>query len=298
MHHLLKKFFYSSQEKNTASGDHDIFHQGNQTELTLHIVPSPYGLDWSTPQSIARSVLKNYCSSQKRLIGHVMVELTSLKEKRTLLTGMTYKHFNPAHLLFKKHLGMGILFHSFSGRLENRDTLKNEITQQYLKGKIISLRYQINEKTAARLFSYYDSYRQQTHLRYGLYNRPRYGEGSGCTAFAMSFLELAGIITPEIKKHCSYHLNVPEELIGDLKDKKVSFFKIYFGQIINSWHPLSSTSGRKIFFWDPDAMYRYAEEVAQQEHSLVKNILKNKQLYFNAHEVAVPREKIFYHLAA
>ncbi len=43
--------------------------------LTLYFIPSPIGIDWSTPANLAWSALKNRLSFQSRFMGHVFIEV-------------------------------------------------------------------------------------------------------------------------------------------------------------------------------------------------------------------------------
>ena len=46
---------------------------------------------------------------------------------------------------------------------------------------------------------YFHEYRDRGYAQnYGLPLRPRYGEGAGCSAFAVSFLDVAGLLASDL----------------------------------------------------------------------------------------------------
>ena len=83
--------------------------------------------------------------------------------------------------------GLGILYYCFSGRLETKAEVDAELAGYSRKGGITFTRFLLNEGQARRIAEYLRLYREQDLGRnYGLSNRPRHGEGAGCSAFGSS----------------------------------------------------------------------------------------------------------------
>lgn len=228
-----------------------------ENHLTLHFLPSPAGLDWSSPQNLAWSALKNRLTFSKRFIGHVFVDL-KCSDKREL-AGMSSENFDYINQLFFQNRGLGILYHSFEGKLETTEELEPELTGLLKEGKVNFNRFLLNDAQCSRLMTYFSEYKQHKVGRYyGLANRPLYGEGAGCSAFGVSFLEVAEIMDEEMRDNWGNIINIPLEYAGPpLRNEGISIFKVLAGA--DSW-ALEKHPHRKLFFWDPDRMYRWTSD--------------------------------------
>jgi len=104
---------------------------------------------------------------------------------------------------------------------------------------------------------------------YGLVNRPLYHEGSGCSAFGASFLEVAGLLEDEfIRNFSRLRLVMTKHIGGPGTGRKVSVFKLLSKKSKydnNRWADPDVDDYRPIFFWDPDLMFRWAEATFDRE---------------------------------
>lgn len=175
--------------------------------LTLFFIPSPTKLKWESPKVLTESVLKNeiinFLFSKTHSIGHANIEVKCKVQGKTVsfLTGMTgAENREVMDVLLKKKIGMGILLHTFKGHLDELPLIQKDFKQRFKNGKISYIRFLISEETCTRLNEYYVEY-QRLGLQnsYGLSNRPLYKEGAGCSAFAASFVEVAGLFLPELE---------------------------------------------------------------------------------------------------
>src|SRR5450759_4604927 len=97
--------------------------------LTLHSIPSPIGINWKSPSHLGFSTLRNQIAKvnggERHEIGHVYVELSC--GDSTLYTGMTSQGNSEERSdMLSKGYGLGILFKTFAGMLDNSDaTLKD-----------------------------------------------------------------------------------------------------------------------------------------------------------------------------
>ncbi len=226
-------------------------------ELTLYFLPSPVGLDWSSPKGLVWSALKNRLKDSNRFIGHVFVEYKC--QQGSELTAMTAKTFDYFQQIVFEGRGLGVLYHSFEGRLETKEELAPELKKLLDEGKVSFARFTLNEGHCERLTTYLREYRgHRVERHYGLVHRPLYGEGSGCSAFGASFLEVAGLLDQDLVEGWSNYIRVPLDLAGPpLTDQTVSIYRLLFSA--NSWG-IEGAPHRVLTFWDPDRMDKWVKE--------------------------------------
>lgn len=269
-------------------------------ELVLFFYPSP-GLNWSHPKGLTWTTTRNSLLGRPRSIGHVSVMVRSGDEY--FLTGMTHleKKEGRVEVLIKGY-GLGILLHNFKGALEKREALVPELIHRSQKpGWLSYLRVTTNEEINNRLREYIKTYEENGfHNSYGMKNRPLHGEGSGCSAFAASFLETAGILREEFTNEWTRHFNIPHDLIGGpVTGKKVSFFDIM--RRAKRWAH-EHEPHEKGFFWDPDLMHSWLVRKYDQATGNPTGEFQPEMwnaspgLSLDATEHAPPTGKIFKHL--
>ncbi len=222
--------------------------------LTLYFLPSPLGMDWSSPASLAWSALKNRLTFKPHFIGHVFVEFERGGARE--VAGMTGRNCNYLWQLIGHGRGLGILFHSFEGRLEKTAELAPELSALQQAGEVNFVRFLLNDAQCARVSEYLDEYRGRNLGRhYGLSNRPRHGEGSGCSAFAASFADVAGVLDQELTDAWSHSVSIPMRFAGPpLGDRRVGLLRLMWNA--RRW-AAEDESHRKLVFWDPDRMFNW-----------------------------------------
>lgn len=235
-------------------------------ELVLFFYPSP-GLNWTNPKALTFTTARNKLLGRPRGIGHVSVMIRTPTE--FALTGMTQidREEGRNEVLFKGY-GLGILLHTFKGALEEAGKLIPELEKRSLRPNHLSfLRVAANEQITGRLFRYLEEYRSHGCDRfYGMKNRPLHGEGGGCSAFAASFLETAGVLREEFAREWTRTFNIPHELIGGpITGKKISILEML--RRTNRWAH-ESEPHEKGFFWDPDLMHSWLTRTHANEKSL------------------------------
>jgi hypothetical protein len=259
-----------------------------ENSLTLHIMKSPNGLDWSSPKRLARTVVLNAISPRNRMIGHVAVELkcegTAKGESVHEVTGTANADSSiySKQILFKK-MGFGVIFNTYDGVLESKAELLKEFEKKYNKkrrNRITFIKHIISSNTCLRLKAYLDEYRRMGYGNfYGLPLDPRRREGAGCSAFGVSFLKNAGLMREEFKSNWSYDLKVPNELIGGEfhpdGSNKVSLMKLYFLKKSNNRWANEGENYQRIFFWDPDTMFDWTMERIKK-HDYPRAVIKKR----------------------
>lgn len=261
-------------------------------ELTLYFIPSPKGMDWSSPSNLAKSALMNKISFEPHFMGHVWVELKCGNEHE--LTGMVGKNFDYLTQLLVNQRGLGILFHSFDGRLEDKADIEKEKTDYFKKGGMNFTKFILSEGQCKRASTYLAEYRKNNVGRhYGLANRPRFGEGAGCTAFGVSFPDVLNILDQEMKEAWSQTVNIPMELAGPpLRDESVGLLKVMFNS--GSWAK-DSENHQRLTFWDPDRMYNWVKKKVSMKQATyeVLKIENVEGIVFNKSHFPVPDEPIW-----
>ena len=249
----------------------------SEQHLTLYFIPSPMGLDWSSPADIALSALKNRLSFRSHFMGHVFVELECGNQKEQ--TGMVGKNFDYLTQLFVHKRGLGILYHSFDGHLEDKADVQEELNDFTAGGSRINfVQFNLNEGQCNRTMTYLKEYRKNNVGRYyGLANRPLYGEGSGCSAFGASFAEVAGVMDMDIKEAWTQTINIPHAFAGPpLQEKGVSIFTLISSG--TSWAK-ENEPHQKLTFWSPDLMFDWVNQKVAK--SAVEKFYKVKEIGYS-----------------
>ncbi len=232
--------------------------------LTLYFYRSPVKLNWNTPRALTRTTLlsgtKDLLRGQENIaLGHVTVKL-ECEDGTSLHTAMTQEDpMESVRLLTSGNIGLGILFHRFAGRLENRDEIERRLDRNR---NVRFIKLTLSSPTCGRLMDYAREFEAKGHSRfYGLPLRPRKGEGAGCSAFGMSFLEIAGALQAsplrEASMRWSRSLLVPKSLIGT-QERGVPLAALALKS--NPWPLRESEKTAPIFFWEPNRMYDWVGE--------------------------------------
>lgn len=264
-------------------------------QLTLYFIPSPVGMDWSTPANLAWSALKNRLSFQSRFMGHVFVELECGNEKQ--LTGMVGKKFDYLNQLLINGRGLGILYHSFDGSLEDKDKVAAEIQELSQDGERMNfVRFNLNTAQCNRAATYLKEYREKDVGRYyGLANRPLHAEGAGCSAFGASFAEVTGVLDQDLIDAWSQSVNIPLAFAGPpLKDETVNLLKLMMNA--SSWAK-ENEPHQKLVFWSPDHMFEWvkkkvAASAVEKQFSVVE-LGKSKGIVFDRSQSLAPAGPIW-----
>lgn len=221
-------------------------------ELTLYVVKSPLGVSWESPLSTIMSIQKNRLILTRRPLGAVFSEIKCGEENRILTTSFeTMDLFNQ---LVLNQEGLGIFFHSFPGKLEKGDSLRDELAGFFSEDRIQFITFGLNPGQCQRVLSYLHEYEEKNVAQnWGLSNTPRKGEGGNSVAFAASILDVLGFQEEIFKEGWIRPRRVPRDLVGrPLEDKRVSFFKIFgseWAKKHEAYHLLS--------YWDPELMHEW-----------------------------------------
>lgn len=250
---------------------HSVYEKDDEHhEITIYFTQSAGYINWDSPSKLLRStklcylkaaLRKNYC-----VIGHTQVRLTSSLLPAPLYAAvMGAVRSEKIELVLKKRAGLGVLGSTIQGKMETEENIKEGIALYAKRNKVLYIKFKINAEAAKRILDFMEYYCQTTDAGFApceKYNGslwPRYeNEGSGCSAFALTLLDVANIIPPEANEWL-VDVKVPMELIGGeinnnkriklsairktnswyaglgLEDVDYVNYKVFDPSIINSW---------------------------------------------------------------
>ncbi len=230
-------------------------------ELTIYTIPSPKGVNWKSPGTLMFSYISNTFAKsrygrEKHPIGHMIVELKD--STRYALCGATNQaHSGMTKKVMQKGYGLGILFETIKGRLDEKDNNLSQLLLRSEAGDIAFVTFKINQLVFDRLWQYLQEYKQKGYDKlYNGSNKPREGLGAGCSAFAHSFLEVGGLADVLPSNEWAVNILVPQKLMGGNKEhpKHVQFFKVLFA---SRWGNPEKQTHRKLFLYDPTLFYNW-----------------------------------------
>lgn len=279
-----------------------------KNELTLHFIPSPKGINWSRPKTLAESTLLNQVAKvnggKRAAIGHVYVEMNC--GDTHFFTGATdIGNSQELKALFVDGYGLGVMLKNYIGVLNDSAEAERDLDELHLTGRSNFLRFQVSAPTCARLLGYLEEYKTRGYDKIygGLNARPRRGEGSGCSAFGASFLELAGILSPEFEESFTRTHILPRRFVGgEFTGRRVSFLKILFDDKAK-WDKDLSRGGFLIHFYDPERMHGWVAAAAKSLQTdpdrrfpwpgWVSYLGRSVGVTFDATQVSTPTDPIF-----
>lgn len=232
--------------------------------VSLHIFRSPLGINWANPWKMTVSTLKNSLANThgKRAfsISHVFVEINCNSTGEHIYRGQTsVDDSGERDLIFKQKYGMGVMFHTYRGKYETdqgilRDMAPYEGSKR--RGTFTAL---INPTTCQRMLQYEREYVERGYgqVYSGLQADPLKGEGAGCSAFAVSFLRVGGLMEAFTKEWQNI-IDVPKRFVGGpLTGKKVNILKILS-------HPAAKWSSKEAHIhleaWNPEEMLNWVNK--------------------------------------
>lgn len=271
-------------------------------ELTVYSIPSPWGMDWSSPRALAVAGMKNKVSfkhvGHKHAIGHVFIQLKDPTLDGEVLTGMTTVSQEEEIALAVKHgYGLGALTASMHGKFDSSEKLRVDMEARFKSGLISFMRFKLSPENGARLATFFKQYQARgADQHYGGADRPRYAEGGGCSAFGVSFIDVAGLLEPEYHEHWKVLLRIPRRLFGGpWTGLEVPLRRIFFyGRWANEDEPHA-----KLTMWDPSLIHDWITQKWEDERESPTGKWtpelrgRARGLLVDARERPAPQEPIF-----
>jgi hypothetical protein len=264
--------------------------------ITFFVIRPPANLNWNNPSSIAWSAVRASLNSSFHPIGHITANVecvTPQGEDVSFWTGMTSSTNNPTdmELLREKKLGFGIFYYDFKGHLETKEEIIEDLEKaRHEIGRFFSLRFLINPEHCLRMRDYYQQFQNKgVDAFYGLNHRPRYKEGAGCTAYAMSFLDVAGVFSQSLQNAWGKTILIPEELIGS-ESKPVPMLDLLYSTHASRWAQ-EDEDHRRLAFFDTQFMAEWATQFKGASR-LPAGISHDQAAYERWHKIVRIRERI------
>jgi hypothetical protein len=252
--------------------------------ISFHLFRSPLGINWSTPWLMTFSTLKNSLANTHGMrayaISHVFVELNCQASGVHIYRGQTSTDdSNERELIFKEKYGMGVMFHSYKGKFEKDESILKDMAPYEGSERRGTFTALISPQTCQRMLNYVQEYedRGYGHMYSGLQADPLKGEGAGCSAFAMSFLRIAGLVE-SFTDHWKNIIDVPKRFVGGpLTGQKVNILKILT-------HPAAKWSNKEphihLEAWNPERMLEWVQKT--HDHIQHGGLLNDYQTQINS----------------
>lgn len=261
-----------------------------QDELTIFVIPSKVKYDWSSPctlmKSYIRNVKRNLIGKNSYLLGHAFLQLKTKDNPDAIITGMrASSHKEPRDMVFKEHYGLAILGADMTGELESKKELREKIDHLSKKGRLAFMTIRISEEAAGRMTEFFNAYKSGTEkegspgARYGGAFWPRYrNEGAGCSAFVVSFLDVAGLLEEQFDRWL-VKIDIPMDLIGGpynngnhVHTKDIKKYDHWAGRNSSEKEPYEHFE-----IYDPTLMFEWIQELfdhPEKENSFSYSSLK------------------------
>lgn len=232
--------------------------------VSLHIFRSPLGINWANPWKMTVSTLKNSLANThgKRAfaISHVFVEVNCNSTGEHIYRGQTsIDNSGERELIFKKGYGMGVMFHTYQGKYETDEKILSDMAPYEGSERRGTFTALINPASCQRMLQYEREYVQRGYpsMYSGLQADPLKGEGAGCSAFAMSFMRVGGLME-SFTKEWQNIIDVPKRFVGGpLTGKKVNILKLLT-------HPAAKWSNKEAHIhleaWNPEEMLNWVNK--------------------------------------
>lgn len=230
-------------------------------QMILYAMPSPRPLNWRSPHTLFMSYMENLLvhtgyPNHRHPMGHLLVELRDTAHY-ALVGAVAQSRAEMFNSVTHEHYGLGALFTTFKGKVETEADNYHQLVDRYLKGDIAYIKFLVNEKTFTRLWQYLQEYKERGYdKRYNGHNKPREGKGAGCSAFAVSFIELAGLLDTVTLRLWQVKVNVQDKLIGGPEgaDKRISILKMAFTQ---RWADTGRHAYKALTYYEPRYVYEW-----------------------------------------
>jgi hypothetical protein len=275
-------------------------------QLTIYAYPSPLGLDWTSPSSLTWTTITNSIYQDNKLInihsiGHMNFDLSCDGGTR-ILTGQTSADDVEITRIMDEGYGLNVALTPSLGRWETSAEIEADLPIRFSRGSIAFIQFGISTPTCARVAEYLREYQEKNYdqIYGGLQSRPRHGEGAGCSAFAESVLEIAGLMAPEWKTSWQRFVRMQNSLLGGpAAGRNVTLAELLFGFDSYTW-ATSSDDSYALTFWDPDQVFNWIKTAAKKNIPLTGMTYQptqNQKAYgivINAQNIPTPTENFFY----
>lgn len=261
-----------------------------ENQLIIYSVNPPTPIDWSSPKSAFRSIFRNsfinegyevehddtdgrpYTTIQTiktHFIGHMFMKL-KCAGKPTVLTGMSSPGYEEIQGLMVDGKSFTQIISPTKGHFNTSEELQKEIDIRSQKmGNLSFMGINLNPNSCEELLKYLTEFHAcGVDQRYGGLNaNPHRGEGAGCSAFGLSFLQRLNIMpmiddikSGQFGSQFLRKINIPKNMLKyDNKDPDVGAWGLLRGKDI-PW-ATNAEEGKLIRFFDPELFSQWVKDV-------------------------------------
>ncbi|WP_413570577.1 hypothetical protein ACLWBD_08380 [Bdellovibrio sp. HCB117] len=242
-------------------------------ELIFYRAPAP--LNWSTPGNLVRSTFKNLKFKigdrpYPHSISHVNVRLQCGK-KTSLYRGMTSKksNFSYAWDFVIEGKALDTFLINVKGRFYTEKEIRTWLPTLKAQGYVRSLKVLLNESQCSRAERYLSLYENLglQNIYGGLRSLPLQGEGAGCAAFAVSFLQILDLFPSELDEYWKRRLYVPLEILST-QERSARIGAIGYMRGKDRLWAQPSEKHIILDFWDPERMFQWQAQMLSQKAKL------------------------------
>lgn len=253
---------------------------GYENQLIIYSVNPPMPINWKSPKSAFRSLARNSFISEgytvqethfdgevmtrkqkikTHFIGHMFLKLNCVGYP-AVLTGMTSPGYEEVKGLMLQGKSFSQIISTTKGHFNSAEELQEEIDIRSEKvGNLHYMGINLKPGSCEELLKYLTEFRScGLNQRYGgLDAQPNKGEGAGCSAFVMSFLQRLNILpmmdnmsSDQFGSEFVRTINIPKTMLKTEESKpKVGAWGLLRGNKI-PW--AKEGMGRKTVFFDPE----------------------------------------------
>lgn len=229
-------------------------------EVTLYAINSPYTLNWETPRSLLLSTMRSSVNPTRQgrsnhTIGHAYLGF-KCDGAEEIMSGMTSgKGFSSRNNLFNEKHGLSVILQDNPGHFQKQAEVKSDVEFFSRSGHRMSvLKIEVTQEQCLKAKAWYEDFAARPeHIYGGIGRRPLTGEGSGCSAYVMSYFEAADINFAFFNNLFEQTLYIPNELLGGAFGDRVVPLKNIMGNKKRLALPGPDTYEVKVY--DPNTMY-------------------------------------------
>lgn len=195
--------------------------QAYAAEVTLYAINSPHPLNWSTPRTLLDTTIRSSINPTRQgrsnhTIGHAYIGFKCDGEEE-VISGMTSgPGFTSRNNLLKNGHGFSAILQDNPGHFQDHAESKKDVDFFSYQGNRMSVMKVIvsNEQCLKAKDWYTDFSSREVFIYGGLMRRPLTGEGSGCSAYVMSFIQAADVDYAFFNKIFEQTIYIPNSLLG------------------------------------------------------------------------------------
>jgi hypothetical protein len=195
--------------------------QAYAAEMTLYAINSPHPLNWSTPRTLLDTTIRSSINPSRQgrsnhTIGHAYLGFKCDGEEE-VISGMTSGNgFTSKTNLLKKGHGFSAILQDNPGHFQDHAESLKDVDFFSIQGDRMSvMKVAVTNEQCLKAKDWHAEFSARTTFIYGgLMERPLTGEGSGCTAYVMSFLEIADVDYAFFNKIFEQSIYIPNSLLG------------------------------------------------------------------------------------